>query len=49
MQGFSSIIKLELQQLSLFVKKITLSKLANLPSMKATPLELTPSITHLEP
>jgi len=40
MQGISLIIKLELQQLSLFIKNITLSKLAILPNMKITPLEL---------
>jgi hypothetical protein len=40
MQGFSSIIKLELQQLSLFIKDIALSKLAILPNMKTIPLEL---------
>jgi hypothetical protein len=40
MQGFSSIIKFELQQLSLFMKTITLSKLAILPNMKTITLEL---------
>jgi hypothetical protein len=38
MQGFSSIIKLELQQLSIFIKYIALSKLAILPNMKIIPL-----------